>query len=173
MAELEAKLSNVERKLGVAVLRFEADPENSTWADRVDQYDRRKRLLVKELAELRAEATNPLPAAWAEAVALMSKTDPERPAAVLRRAIEDIRVLVVKRGQTRLCAAMICFAGGAVRHYVIRWTRSVVLPHCRKPEVVEVLSFSEAGASGSIDLRKANDAAKVALMLSKLSFDDR
>lgn len=170
VAELEAKLSDVERKLTLAVSRFEADPDNSTWADRVDQYDRDRRQFAKDLAELRAEATNPLPAAWAEAVSLMNKTDPQRLAAVLRRAIEDIRVLVVKRGQTRLCAAAIYFAGVAVRHYLIRWTRSVVLPHCTKPEVIEVRSFAEAGLA-NIDLRNSEHVRKVEKLLGRLDLE--
>ncbi len=140
IAELEALLSGVERKLAIAVQRFEADPENATWAGKVDEYDRSKRKLARELAEAHTEAETPLPAAWAEAVALMASKDPERLRAALRRVVEDIRVLIVKRSQTRLCAVQVFFASGASRLYVIRWTRSIRLPHCKRDEVWGTIS---------------------------------
>src|SRR5262249_19973380 len=165
--ELETQLADISRKLSIASARFDADPENSTWQEKVDEYDRARRVLVKQLAEARAEASSPLPTAWVEAVELMSQDDPERLCAMLRRTVEEIRMLVVKRGQTRLCAAQVFFAGGSKRDYVIRWTRSVSLPHCRKPELVEQDTFASAGLTGKPDLRKPADVKRVAAALGR------
>lgn len=167
LAAVTSKLAAAERRLRVAVERFEADPENATWAGKVDQYDRERRLLAKELAEVRADAANPLPERWEEAVALMAEREPARLRLALAAVVNEVRVLVVPRGQTRLCAAQVFFAGGAVRSYLIRWTRSVVLPHCRKPEVVRVVSFAEAGLPAGRDLRVAKSAASLEKLMLK------
>ena len=52
---ITSRLAAIERKLAVAVARFDADPESETWAAKIDEYDREKREAVKELTDVRAE----------------------------------------------------------------------------------------------------------------------
>lgn len=173
VADAVAKVAAIERKLKVAVERFEADPENMTWAAKVDEYDRERREALKELADIRAEVANPLPARWEEAVELMGRAEPERLRQALAGIIEDVRVLIVKRGQTRLCAVQVAFPSGGVRCYLIRWTRCVSLPKCSKPERTEIYSFAKragiaidderTGLDG-FDLREDHDTAERALL---------
>ncbi len=168
LAEVTAKVTGIERKLKVAVARFEADPENATWASKVDEYDRERRKAMKELGDVRADAANPLPARWEEAVELMSAAEPQRLRQMLAGIVEDVRVLIVKRGQTRLCTCQVYFAGGSVRSYLIRWTRCVSLPRVRKPERIDILSFADAKLSDGIDLRKPDDVQTVERFLREL-----
>jgi DNA invertase Pin-like site-specific DNA recombinase len=175
VADLEAKLGGVERKLAIAAERFDADPENATWAAKVDEYDREKRLIAKELAETRAAAANPLPAAWSEAVGLMARNDPARLQAVLRRTINEIRVLTIKRVQTRLAAVQVFFAGGGTRAYVIRWTRAVALPHCQRAEVIGCRSLTLGELTGDereVDLRNAEYVAALTRDLEGVELDE-
>jgi hypothetical protein len=162
-----AKLATIDKRLKVAVDRFEADPESRTWADKVDEYERERRAAEKELADVRAEAANPLPTRWQDAVQAMGDEEPERLRQILAGIITDIRILIVKRGQTRACASQVFFAGGAVRSYLIQWTRCVSLPRCKRPESVQVRSFAEAPVPAKIDLRKPADAAAVEKTLMK------
>src|SRR5262249_33527364 len=90
VTELEGRLSDLEKRLTVALAKFEADPESPTWSERVSQYDREKRVLVKQLAEARAAAQHPLSASWSEAVQLMAEEEPERLRAALLATIESI-----------------------------------------------------------------------------------
>lgn len=123
VSELTGRLAEVEKRLAVALARFEADPESPVWADRVSAYDREKRSVVKELAGARQEAANPLSEAWAEAVELMRRDDPERLRQALLATVEEVSCLVVVRGRQRLCAAQVRFraagAGAACRDYLI------------------------------------------------------
>jgi hypothetical protein len=167
VAEATAKVGAAERKLKVAVERFEADPENTTWQSKVDQYDRERRAAVKKLADVRAEAANPLPARWEEAVQLMADTEPARLRQALAGIIEDVRVLIVKRLQTRYCAAQVYFVGGAARSYLIRWTRSISLPRCKRPEQQTVWTFAEVGIPVGRDLRNVSDVAALEKLLLK------
>ncbi|WP_439629124.1 hypothetical protein [Gemmata sp.] len=181
LADATAKVSAIERKLKVAVERFEADPENATWAGKVDEYDRERRAAVRELSHVRAEATNPLPARWEEAVELMGQTEPERLRQSLATLIDDVRVLIVKRGQTRLAAVQVFFKGGSERSFLVRWTRSVSLPRCKKPEVVNVYSFVRhpnvalpnggTGIAPGLDLRNAEDVRQAELALQGLDWN--
>lgn len=186
VAELTAALAAAERRLGVAFAKFEADPESTAWQSKVDEYDRERRRLVKEIAAARLEEFDPLPARWADAVAEMARNDPARLRIAIGGLIEEIRVLVVSlgRGKGRACAAQVYFSGGASRLYLIRWTPGVTLRRSRRPESWRVVSVPlEAGggdlqravaratgakASGPfLDLRDRADVAALESILSR------
>jgi DNA invertase Pin-like site-specific DNA recombinase len=112
VAALQGKLDGVERRLAVALRKFEDDPESPTWADRVSQYDREKRSLVKELAEARMAAAHPLSASWNDAVAAIAADEPERLRSALLETVEGVWCVFVGRGKTRLCACQVWFRGG-------------------------------------------------------------
>jgi DNA invertase Pin-like site-specific DNA recombinase len=120
VAELTGRLAGVEKRLAVALERFEGDPESPTWSAQVTKYDREKRALVQELAEARRQAANPLSGAWAEAVALMGREDPVRLRQALLETVAEVRCVFVPRDGNRLCACQVWFAGGERhRDYII------------------------------------------------------
>jgi hypothetical protein len=112
VAVLQAKLDGVEKRLAVAVAKFEADPEAAVWSDKVTQYDREKRSLVRELAEARMAAAHPLSASWNEAITAIAADEPGRLRSALLETIEGVWCVLVGRGKTRLCACQVWFVGG-------------------------------------------------------------
>jgi predicted short-subunit dehydrogenase-like oxidoreductase (DUF2520 family) len=84
---------------------------------------------------------------------------------VLRRVVEDIRLLIVPRGHDRLAAVQIWFAGSGHRDYLIfnRPARA----KGKKTKVLtegfsQVKSLADVTALGPLDLRKRADAKKLA-----------
>jgi DNA invertase Pin-like site-specific DNA recombinase len=166
VSELTTRLNEVERRLRVALERFDADPDSPTWATQVDKYDRQKRSLVAELTAARQEAAHPLSANWAEAVELMAANEPERLRAALNRTVEEVRVLVVKRTTGRLAAVQARFHGGAVRNYVVFWKyRHWSVPKKGfRPYTVE--DFAAPGLKGEMDLRDPKHVADLERVLA-------
>src|SRR5205814_6387939 len=87
-----------------------------------------KRRLIEQLDEARQKAANPVGEAWEECKTLLEALDnaPDGDEArlklrsVVRRVVDSIWLLVVPRGNDRLCAVQVWFAGGErCRNYVI------------------------------------------------------
>ena len=154
--ELEGKLQATEKRLAAATAKWEADPESMHWQGLVDKHDREKRALVKELAEARAAAANPASAAWAEAVALMAKDDPERLRQVLLTTVESVYCLFISDRPDRTAIVQVFFHGGAVRWYRIH--------HRERVGLISAESW-DLPAVGSLDLRRPEDAAMVESIL--------
>jgi DNA invertase Pin-like site-specific DNA recombinase len=161
IAELTGRLAETEKRLTAAVARFDADPESPTWADRVSKYDREKRALVRELAEARQEAATPLPAAWAEAVELMSQEEPERLRSALLLTVESIQCLFVSRNLTRIAVVQVWFKGGEQRSYLIVYEPAVN----RRGARWEASSYAKAGA---LDLRNRSHVGELQSLLEKM-----
>lgn len=155
VTELEGRLGEVERRLRIAVERFDADPESPTWADRVSQYDKEKRQLVAELTEAKREAANPLSATWSEAVALMAQDEPDRLRAALLATIEGVYCVIVPRGRDRLCSCQVHFKGGGDRDYLIMWRPAVTGAAGNLPAKLHVQSLREWDV---LDLRDSAEA---------------
>jgi hypothetical protein len=172
VADVRARLAEVELRLAVARERFEADPESRTWQDMVSQYDQERRAVLRELAEAEQAAASPLSGAWAEAVHLMARDDPDRLRAALNRTIDEIRVLFLKLERGRAAASQIYFKGGAVRNIFIHWTASVRLPRCRVPDKVRVgtVSFPKFDAA-KIDMRTPVGARRMETLISDMGDD--
>jgi hypothetical protein len=162
---LSGRLEEVEKRLAVALAKFEADPESPTWADRVSQYDREKRALAKELAEARMEASNPLSGSWAEAVALMAADEPARLRAALLATVEGIWCVFVPRGRDRVAGVQVWFRGGARRDYLVLHKVGIGGAVGKRPASYQAGSL-EAGEETFWDLRKQTDAAKAEKWLS-------
>ena len=132
-------------------------------------------------AELQEEVSRrpvvPAERAWKELPSLLSlienADDPDavrlKIRGVLRRVIESIWVLTVRRGAVCLCVVQVFFVGGGVRGYMIHhktagfrrsggWTVDSLDPEFAAP----------AGKKGSLDLRRREDAAKLAEDLEAL-----
>lgn len=148
---LEGRLQDVDKRLAVALAKFDADPESPTWAAQVDKYDKEKRALVKEKKAAEMEASNPLSGAWAEAVQLMKEKEPQRLRAALLSTVESVTCLIVPQGKIRLCIAQVHFVGGSSRCYTI-WHRAAAY---RQPAVWKCWpSVRIDGEPLDLDLRK-------------------
>jgi DNA invertase Pin-like site-specific DNA recombinase len=83
--------------------------------------------IAKELQEELAQSVRPTEKAWQDfpdlADLIQKADDPEearlRLRVVLRRMIDDVRLLIVRRGSWQLCAVQIFFTGGGHRDYLI------------------------------------------------------
>jgi hypothetical protein len=168
---LQGRLGEVEKRLAVALEKFEADPESPTWSDRVSRYDREKRALVQELKEAELEAAHPLSASWAEAVSLMAADEPERLRAALLATVEGVWCVFVNRGSTRLAAVQVFFHGGACRDYLILH-RGVTGGAVKvRPSQWWARSLASVAKPRELDLRRREDAASLEKVLLAVDVD--
>jgi DNA invertase Pin-like site-specific DNA recombinase len=164
---IEDRLKDVDRRLNVAVQAFEADPASPTWSAKVTQYDKEKQSLLRERKQAEAEARNPLPSLWREAVKMIAEDNPERLRAVLLQTIDGIYCVFAKAGYGRVAAVQVFFKGGASRLYAIHWRRAVCLPGKHKPDSWSFLSLPSEPGKPPIDLRKIKDAKRLEKLLSQ------
>jgi DNA invertase Pin-like site-specific DNA recombinase len=120
LAAVEERISEVEAEL------LEGDVPALARVVRTLEGQRKE--LNERLAAARQKAAHPLSESWGEAqsllTALRSAPDPKdarlRLRAALRRVIETIWLVVVKRGRDRVCAVQVWFTGGERhRDYII------------------------------------------------------
>src|SRR5262249_37350206 len=101
--------------------------------------------------------------------------------AALRRIVEEIRLLVGKRGRDRLAAVQIWFAGGQKhRDYLIQKHRDYLILH--RPPKGNAAPRTEGGRWGDslvsaaaveeLDLRRVEDAAALAEVLGEMDLDE-
>jgi DNA invertase Pin-like site-specific DNA recombinase len=173
VTELTGRLAEVDKRLAVAVQRFDADPESPTWSNQVSKCDREKRALTAELTEARQAAANPLSAAWAEAVLLMAEDDPDRLRAMLLTTILDVRCLLLSRGRDRIAAVQVWFSGGEHRDYVILHRQAVGGAAGQRPPQWGARSFSEAGLPNKLDLRDSSHVRRLETALASLDLTPR
>jgi DNA invertase Pin-like site-specific DNA recombinase len=160
-AELQGKLSALDKRLAVATERFEADPESGHWQGLVGKYDRERREVAAELADERQRSACPLSASWAETLALMEANDPERLRAGLLATVESVECVLVGDQSRRLAAVQVRFKGdGGHRDYLVSYQPM-------KPAKWEVLTFASPGV-GPLDFRKAKDVGKVVRVLESM-----
>jgi DNA invertase Pin-like site-specific DNA recombinase len=166
VAALQGQLAEVERRLSLALANFDAEPESATWQAQVTRYDRQKRALLTELAAATYAAGHPLSASWSEAVALMSRDNPDRLRAALLATLEQIPCVIARQGSYRLCACQVWFPGGARRDYLVILQPAVGA--AQQPERYAVATFAQAGLPGRLDLRRQADARQLAAQLGRL-----
>lgn len=129
--------------------------------------------LAEELAQAQREAASPLSAAWGEAKSLLDVLDGSdarlRLRAALRRVVEGIRVLIVPRGQTRLCGVQVWFRGarkGERRDYLIlhraAWANG---RGASRPGCWWCRSLAEVAGPEDLDLRKREHARQLEAVL--------
>jgi DNA invertase Pin-like site-specific DNA recombinase len=160
IAELEAELLNGEVATAVRVLRrLEAQR-----AERNSQ-----------LIEARQAAASPLSEAWGNVKSLLTilehAPDPEdtrlRLRSALRRILASAWVLAIPRGQERLAAVQLYFAGGAQRSYVVLHRPPKGNAAGRNdPGGWMVRSFADVSIPAHLDLRKSAHARTVEAGLS-------
>ena len=126
----------------------------------------------KDLQDELARSAKPASRAWKElpglAELVQSADDPDevrlRLRSLLRRLVEDVRVLMVRRGSWQLLAAQVFFVGGARRQYLIA---NQSAGNCRKGGWY-AKALAEAISPTDLDLRQDAHAAELAADLEAL-----
>jgi DNA invertase Pin-like site-specific DNA recombinase len=161
VSEVTNRLHDVEKRLSVAVAKFEADPESPTWADRVSQYDQEKRSLVRQLNEAQRAAAQPLSVRWSEARALMlAEEEPDRLRAALLATISGVWCVFVRRGIIQLAAVQVWFNEGSHRDYLIAYRRPVA-GRTRQEAVKKARTLADLVKLGPLDLRQKQHAERL------------
>jgi DNA invertase Pin-like site-specific DNA recombinase len=159
---LRAKLENVRRD--IAGLKEDLQGGYSkTLAAVLRTKEGEEEEVAGELQEELARSVRPAARAWQELPGLMDlvRTGGDearlRLRPVLRRVIEDARVLIVPRGGWRVLALQLHFVGGAVRDYLI--LRQLAANH--RPGGWWARSLADVATPGAFDLRRPADAARL------------
>jgi DNA invertase Pin-like site-specific DNA recombinase len=157
LARVEAKIDELASEL--------RDGDVKALAKVLRELEAEKAALAGKLAEARQRAAHPLSETWGEAQTLLetlaAAPDPRdvrlRLRAALRRMVEVIMLLVVRRGATRLCAIQIWFAGGRRRDYLIMH----IAPGRYRPGGWWARSLAEVVPPGDLDLRRPEHVAEL------------
>jgi DNA invertase Pin-like site-specific DNA recombinase len=155
MAALKADLSAGYSKSLAAVLRQKESEEEA---------------VGKELQEELAKAVRPAEKAWKNLPSLVDVIAKEgddariRLRPVLRRLIEDARVLIVRRRSWQYCAVQFVFTGGGRRDYLIVNQSAAY----RRPGGWWARSLASVAAPGDLDLRNPEHAARLEEVLASL-----
>jgi DNA invertase Pin-like site-specific DNA recombinase len=164
--ELRAELASVRDDM--AALKADLNTKYSpALASVLRQREERELAAAQQLQDELAKSARPAERAWKELPSLVDLIDQKGDDArlklrtVLRRAVEEIWVLVARRGAWRFCAVQVFFVGGKARSYLIVHRTAAN----QRPEVWSVRSFADAMKAGDFDLRKKTDAAKLARLL--------
>jgi hypothetical protein len=141
---------------------------------RVAALEARSKELAGKLQEAQQKATYPLSAAWGEAQTLVDALDAAadqvdarlRLRAALRRIVEGVWLLVVRRGWVRLCALQIWFKGGERhRDYLIYHRPDLGRGKNRESGCTWTKSFADVVKPGSLDLRDREHARRLEAVL--------
>jgi DNA invertase Pin-like site-specific DNA recombinase len=123
---LRARLKNVREDMAGLKADLKAGYSKAL-ADVLRDKEAEEEEVGKELQEEMAKAVRPAEKAWADLPSLVEMIAKEgddarlRLRPVLRRLIEDARVLIVRRGAWQLCTVQFFFTGGARRDYLIAY----------------------------------------------------
>ena len=175
---LAGKVEQVEASLARLTADMDEHGETPTLMARSRVKDAELTKLRKELADAQAEARHPLSADWGTlqslAALLAQSPDPAdtrlRLRTVLRHTVEDMRLLVVGRGMTRLAAVQLFFKSDGNRSYLIRYQpaqgngRKRSEPHWHARSLKDALP----PGPGDLDLRQKKHAARLERLLAEV-----
>jgi DNA invertase Pin-like site-specific DNA recombinase len=172
---LAAQLAGVEAR--VAELESELEKGEVPAAMRVlRKLEGQKRDIAQRLAEARHREAHPLAESWGELQALL--TQPEAPGreerrvrlrSVLRRVVDEVRILIVPRGRSRICCVQIWFRAehaGRQRSYIILNKPSMSNGRYRSEGHWSVRSLATVAKADALDLRRPEDVAELEGILS-------
>jgi DNA invertase Pin-like site-specific DNA recombinase len=162
---LEGEFGEVEAAMAKIAADLDMHGESPTQYARLRAKEKRRAELNKLLAVARQKAANPLSDAWGQMQALLgtgegNEEERMRLRGILRRTVEQIVVLIVRRGVDRLVWVQVWFASGDRRRDFLiyyrpaRGTVTKKTPACVKME-------SKPQLRARIDLRKPEDARKL------------
>ncbi len=172
LARVEAKIAELEIEL--------LNGSVAAMAKVLREQEAKKRDLGEKLAEARRNTASPLSGAWGETEALLAAIDtaPDphdarlRLRSALRRVVESIYLLVVPRGLTRLAAVQVYFTGDGCRNYLICHRPSHHAFGGDKEGHWWAKSLASAAGPDELDLRKREDAVRLAAALSSINLDE-
>jgi hypothetical protein len=173
-APLAAELAQVDAELSEAAAFMDANGFSPTIGKRVAALEARKCDVAAQLLEARARAVHPASESWGEAQTLMqalaSAPDPQearlRLRSILRRLVEDMRVLIVRQRQECLIAVQIWFAGGKRhRDYLILHRQA----SGKRPQQVKAWSLADIAKVGKLDLRRPDHARRLEKVLAEMN----
>jgi hypothetical protein len=173
---LEGEFGEVEAAIAALAADLDAHGESPTLYARLRAKEARRAELVKLLAEARQKAANPLSDAWGQLQAVLGTDGNEearmRLRGILRRTVDEIQVLIVRRGVDRLLAAQVWFAGGdRCRHFLIYYRPARGNVTKKTPAHWSVVSLADAVRADDLDLRRREDAAKAEAGLLKIDLE--
>jgi DNA invertase Pin-like site-specific DNA recombinase len=173
---LAGQLESVEASIALVVAEIDEHGESPAQIKRLRAKEDEKRVIAEKLAQERRKAAHPLSEAWGQAhnlfSAVRSAPDPEdarlRLRSVLRRIVEEIRLLVVPRKQDRLAALQVFFAGGGSRSYLIFHRPAHCSSGVRREAKWLAKSLPPDLAPKGLDLRDPQHAADLASVLERI-----
>jgi hypothetical protein len=172
LSALEARIATLEE--------IQAETPSKANGRALAELEGRQEELAGRLAEARQRAAHPLSESWGQAHGLLdaldNAADPDdarlRLRAVLRRLVDRVWLLVVPRGQDRLCACQVWFKRdrGEVccRSYLILHRPPKANASARVDGGFWVKSFAEVAREGDFDLRNRDDARRLEAVLSQI-----
>jgi DNA invertase Pin-like site-specific DNA recombinase len=173
---LEGKLAELDAEIGKLKARL-ATRYSDAVADVLQDKEASRPALEKQKADAQWASAHPPGQALARARSLLPlAADPDtRPklAAYLRRAISEIRLLVVARGRTRLAAVQIFFAGSDLRRdYLILHTPPYANRVSRVEARTHTCSLAGVAAPGELDLRQKSHSERLEKALAVADLSD-
>jgi DNA invertase Pin-like site-specific DNA recombinase len=117
---LSGQLAQLDESIALIVKEMDEHGESPTLFRRLREKEERRADVTARLAAARQKAAHPLSESWGEAKSLLSVLDkaPDpidariRLRSALRRVVEAIWLLVVRRDQDRVCFVQVFFTGG-------------------------------------------------------------
>jgi hypothetical protein len=179
LATLLAEQAGVQAEYDQARELLDGGTVSKALAEHLKKLEARLEELKGKVAEADRAAAHPAAEAWGEARGLMGlidgAPDPDdvrvRLRTVLRRTIEEIRVLFVARGRVRLAAVQMHFVGGACRSYLIIHKHALHGAVGNRPESWEARSLVGKVTAGGLDLRDPAQALDLEQVLLTADLD--
>ena len=176
--ELAAELASVELQIGQLEADILEGGQVASLARVLRLLEEKQSKLMARLEDAQAKAATPLSAAWKEAQTLAEaeEKDPLRFRHVMRRIVEEIRLLVVPRDAIRLAEVKMYFTGGGWRSFLFvyhpaqRYTQRKAGPIEREARWGVRTSDNFLGLNAE-DLRDPTDAENVEGYLKAMPVD--
>jgi hypothetical protein len=170
---LRKDLDAVEGEIAEASAFMNAHGFSPTIGRRVADLEARQHELAELLAVARQKAEHPLSETWGEFGGLVEALNSEdsrlRLRAALRKMVEVIMLLVVPRGQDRICAVQVWFAGGKRhRDYLILHRPPKSNGRARVEGGTWTRSLADVVKLGPFDLRQPEHARKLEALLQSV-----
>jgi hypothetical protein len=169
LAAIEGQIAKLQDKLESAF--------SEAAVEVLSRLEKRRVVLLGELAEARRTAASPLAEEWAGVgslvEALRAAPDPgearTRLRGVLRRVVEGVWCVFVAAGKTRFAAVQVWFSGGSHRDYLIVHKPATGGSVGVRPSQWWARSLAEV-APAELDFRLRKDAGKILRVLEALDF---
>jgi DNA invertase Pin-like site-specific DNA recombinase len=173
---LAGQLAGVEAELAAAKAFMAAKGFSVSIGERLIDLEAAKRDVSERLALARQRAAHPLSESWGEAQSLAGIVETARAngddepllrlQAALRRIVSAIRLLIVPRGRSRLCAVQIHLGGSEQRRDYLIYHRPAIANQSGRVEgSTSCVSLADVAKLGPCDLRQPADARKLEALL--------